>query len=275
MVARIAAIVLSSAMVVMAADGKKLPRTGAPGPGQEAPKGLIKPGAKNLIPNGDFEAGTDSPTGWQSVDGLTSFWVRDPDPAHGKAIKFDTDVLQSQGYDWWVKIASGAMPGDAPRKQGTVEPKYDTLAGLDGVWYWSDFIPVEKGKAYWLTVDVKGPPILVWLVGYPEKGSTAFGADSAAFQEVLASRKSGRAPDATRKREVFVHNYVWKGQLAAGGSDGWKTYSRRNKPFRPTSVTPKVKYVRVMVYPFWPPGEYLLDNVRLVEYDEAGGPASK
>jgi hypothetical protein len=28
-----------------------------------------------------------------------------------------------------------------------------------------------------------------------------------------------------------------------------------------------VKYVRVLLYPFWPPGEYFVDNVRLVEYD--------
>lgn len=270
MTARIVAVLLTTgAMVVMAADEKKTLRPAAPRAGEEVPQGFLRPGAKNLIPNGDFEAGTDTPDGWQTVDGLSAFWVRDADPAHGKVIKFDTDVLQSQAYDWWVKIANGSRPGDAPAKQPTVEPKYDTLAGLDGVWYWSDFIPVEKGKAYWLTLDVKGPPLLAWLVGYPEKGDTSFGADAAAFQEVLTSRRSGKAPDTSRKREVFVHKYVWKGQLAAGGSATWKTYSRRNKPFRPTSVTPSVRYVRVMIFPFWPPGEYAVDNVRLVEFDEA------
>src|SRR4051794_19848588 len=50
---------------------------------------------RNLIPNGDFEAGATTPAGWQTVDGLSSFWVADDDPAHGKVIKFDTDVLQS------------------------------------------------------------------------------------------------------------------------------------------------------------------------------------
>src|SRR5436309_15292565 len=96
-------------------------------PKETKPK--IKPGAKNLVPNGDFEAGTDSPTGWQKVDGLTTFWVKDPDGKRGKVIKFDTDVLQSQGYDWWVKVAKGAKAQDAPKKLPTVEPKYDTLAG--------------------------------------------------------------------------------------------------------------------------------------------------
>src|ERR1700730_5361367 len=93
--------------------------------------------AKNLIPNGDFEEGDATPKHWQTVDGLTAFWVKDPDPKHGKVIKFDTDVLQSQGYEWWGKIARGkATAKDAPKKQPTVEPKYDTLAGLDGVWFW-------------------------------------------------------------------------------------------------------------------------------------------
>jgi hypothetical protein len=240
----------------------------------EKPKPPPAGGGVNLIPNGDFEEGKTTPTGWQTVDGLSSFWVKDDDPAHGKVLKVDTDVTQSQAYDWWVKIAKGALPGDAPKKDPTQEPKYDTLAGNDGVWFWSDFIPVEKGKAYWLTLDVKGPPILAWLVGYAEKGDSSFGADAAAFQEVLKSKRTGRATDTTRKREVFVHKYVWKGQLAAGGSAGWKTYSRRNKPFRPTSVTPNVRFVRVMIYPFWPPGEYRVDNVRLVEYDEPAKPAA-
>ncbi len=225
-------------------------------------------GAKNLVPNGDFEAGDVTPTGWQTIDGLTTFWVKDEDPKHGKVIKFDTDVYQTQGYDWWVKIARGAAPKDAPKKIPTVGDKYDTLAGLDGVWFWSDFIPVEKGKAYWLTMDVKGPGLLAWLVGYPKKESTAFGADAAAFQQVLEEKITGVPKDVKRGFEMFIHKYTWKGQLAAGGSNEWKTYSRRAQPFRPTANTPDVQFVRVLVLPTWPPGIYYLDNVRLVEVED-------
>ena len=75
---------------------------------------------ENLIPNGDFEAGKNTPDGWQTIDGLSSFWVEAPDPAHGKVIKLDTDVLQSQGYEWWAKIVKGADPKQAPKKQPTV-----------------------------------------------------------------------------------------------------------------------------------------------------------
>jgi hypothetical protein len=219
--------------------------------------------AKNLIPNGDFEQGELTPTGWQTVDGLSSFWVDDADAARGKVLRFDSDVLQSQAYEWWAKIADGASPKDAPKKLPTVEPKFDTLAGLDGVWFFSDFVPVEKGKAYWLSLDVKGPEIMVWLMGYPEKGSTAFGADAEAFQGYLL-KMAGKVKN-ERGRKNLIHSYVWKGQLKAGGSDQWKTYSRREKPFRPTSVTPSVRYVRVLLFPYWPPGHYHVDNVRLVK----------
>jgi hypothetical protein len=224
----------------------------------------------NLLRNGDFEAGDGTPAGWQTVDGLSSFWVRDDDPAHGKVIQFDTDVLQSQAYDWWVKIARGASPKDAPGKEMTQGDRYATLAGNDGVWFWSDPAPVEKGKAYWLTLDAKGPgPIMVWLVGYPDRPSTAFGADEGAFQEYLQGKVSRPQPN-KRGRDPFLHKYVWKGQLACNTSDKWQTFSRRKQPFRPTAATPEVRYLRVLILPTWPPGVYRVDNVKLSEVDESG-----
>src|SRR5262249_9398181 len=143
--------------MILAAAGIGL--TAVAEPQNQAPKPKPPPNLKdrlNLIPNGDFEKGTLTPDGWQTVDGLTSFWVKDPDPAHGKVLKFDTDVLQMQAYDWWVQIAKGASPKDAPQKTPSKDPnKYDTLAAFDGAFMWSDFIPIEKGKAYWLTLDVR------------------------------------------------------------------------------------------------------------------------
>jgi hypothetical protein len=225
-----------------------------------------QPTASNLLPNGDFEQGRITPEHWQTIDGLSTFWVEDDDPRHGRVLKFDTDVLQSQAYQWWVKIADGASPADAPRKLPTQEPKYDTLAGLDGVWFWSDPIPVEKDKSYWLTLDAKGSGMLVWLVGYPEKPDTSFAADAGAVKQYF-EKVQGTAPPNERNRKAFIHKYVWKGQLSVPASKEWITHSRREKPFSPTKNTPSVKYVRVLLYPFWPPGEYYVDNVRLTEYD--------
>ena len=240
-------------------------------PGEEKQKAKAEP--KNLVVNGDFEKGKDSPDGWQQVDGLTTFWVDDPDKKRGKVIKFDTDVLQSQGYDWWVKIAKGSKAKDAPKKLPTKEPKYDTLAGLDGVWYWSDFIPVEKGKAYWFTMDYKGTPdVMAWLVGYEKKESTAFGADANAFQEYLKEKNTGKVADNKRLFESFINKYKWRGQLngryAKNLGNGWRRFTRDKMPFRPTKPYADVKFVRVLVLPFWPPGVSYLDNVRLTEYEE-------
>jgi hypothetical protein len=241
------------------------------GPAKEEPAG--KKEAKNLVPTGDFEKGKDSPEGWQQVDGLTTFWVEDPDKKRGKVVKFDTDVLQSQAYDWWVKVAKGAKAKDAPKKKPTAEPRYDTLAGLDGVWYWSDFIPVEKGKSYWLTIDVKGTPdVMAWLVGYEKKESAAFGADARAFQEYLKEKTEGSPRDNKRLFEGFINKYTYRGQLNARYAkpleNGWRRWTRDKLPFRPTLRTPKVRFVRVLVLPYWPPGVAYIDNVRLTEYEE-------
>jgi hypothetical protein len=256
------ALVATAAWAGQAAETEKSkarPAAKAPSKPSLSPDG-------NLLPNGNFDAGKITPGHWQTVDGLSSFWVKDADARRGRVLKFDSDVLQSQAYDWWLKIDDGASPLKAPRKVPTTPPKYDTLAGLDGVWFWSHPIPIKKGKPYWLTLDVKGPEILVWLVGYPEKPSVSFGADAGAVQQYFSKRR-GKAQPNKRGRKAFIHKYVWRGQLKAGGANQWRTYSRRKKPFHPTKYTPKVKWVRVLLYPFWPPGKYFVDNVRLVEYD--------
>src|SRR5262249_61788217 len=148
--------------------------------------------------------------------------------------------------------------------------KSHPLAGLEGVWFWSDPIPVKKGQAYWLTVDAKGPSggMLAWLVGYPEKPQTAFGADAGAFQEFLQQKITNKPLPRGRNFEPFIKKDKYRGQLSsiAGSSPNeWRTFSRRQQPFRPTENTPDVRYVRVLLYAYWPPGVYYFDNVRLTE----------
>ncbi len=223
---------------------------------------------ENLILNGDFEEGDLTPKHWQIADCLCSYYVKDDDPKHGMVMKFDTDVDQGQAYEWWVKIANGVSPKMAPKKKPTVPPKYDTVAGIEGTWFYSALVPIKTGKAYWLSLDVKGPEIMVWLIGYKEKVSDAFGADRGSFLEILEEYKTGKKPDRSRNFQSFINRYNWKGQLKAGGPNEWRTYSRRNMPFRPSLHAGRpsgVKYVRVLLYPYWPPGEYFVDNVKLVE----------
>ncbi|NQU10263.1 hypothetical protein HQ590_05710 [bacterium] len=226
------------------------------------------PQGPNLLTNSDFERGHGTPEGWQTIDGLTTFWVDDPDSQHGKVLKVDTDVDQTQAYQWWSKIRAGAAPQDAPVKTPNTGSKEGTLAGLDGVWFYSDPVPVEPGKAYWLTIDVKGPPILLWLQGYPEKPDTTYGAEAIAFLGWLGDQDGTRTP--VRGHQKMIHPNDWKGRLDAGGANEWKTYSRRKKPFRPTAKTPNVRWVRVLLLPYWPPATYYIDNVRLTEWAEDG-----
>lgn len=240
-------------------------------PSKEKAEKKEEPAAqKNLIVNGDFDEGEITPKGWQTIDGLTSFWEKDEDPKRGKVLKLDTDVLQKQAYDWWVKIHGGSSPKDAPAKTPSTDPnKYDTLAAFDGTFFWSDAIPVKKGQSYWLTLDVKGPAgMMVWLVGYRDKPDVSFAADMAAPLDYIKDKISPKPREKGRDFDGFIHKYEWKGQLVVGGSDTWKTYSRRKQAFRPTANTPKVKWVRVFLLPYWPPGTYYVDNVRLVEVDE-------
>jgi hypothetical protein len=279
-------LLLVCATILVAAGVARLPPMSAQSPKPDPKSATPKAEPVNLVRNGDFESGTLSPDHWQTVDGLSTFYHRDSDPKRNRCIRFDTDILQSQGYEWWAKFAKAEslrevlttlgygwwaerieqpLAKNAPEKLPTVEPKYDTLAGLDGVWYWSDYIPVEKGAAYWLTLDAKGAGMMVWLVGYPEKGPTAFGSEAKALQGYVRELALPKNMPQKRGHDAIIARYIWRGQLSVAGSAGWQTFSRREKPFRPTSVTPAVRWVRVLVLPFWPPGEYYLDNVRLVE----------
>ena len=232
-------------------------RPAAPKAGEEAPKGFIKPGARTSIPNGDFEAGTITPTGWQTVDGLSSFWVKDDDPAHGKVIKFDTDVLQSQGVrlvgqDRRRRLAR-RRPAQAAHRRAQVRHPRRPRRRL----VLERLHPGREGEGVLAHARREGAAASSpgWSAT-PRRATRPSAPTRRRFRKCSRASGPARPPTPTRKREVFVHKYVWKGQLAAGGSTDWKTYSRRNKPFRPTSVTPNVRYVRVMIYPFWPPGEY-------------------
>ena len=92
------------------------------------------------------------------------------------------------------------------------------------------------------------------------------------MREYIANAKGGpggigTVPSKMTDKKGFFHRYVWRGRMDAGQSGGWQMFSRRKKPFGPTRFTPNVKYVRVMLYPYWPPGPIYIDNVRLFEYD--------
>jgi len=121
----------------------------------------------NLVVNGDFERGKDTPEGWEPVDGLCSFWVEGVSP-DGKCIMFDTMVLESQYTEWRRAFESGASARDAPAKVPPRPPYYDTVGGTTGAHLYSDPIPIRQGKTYRLDFDYLGPEgaTKVFVKGY-------------------------------------------------------------------------------------------------------------
>jgi hypothetical protein len=231
-------------------------------------------GATNLMVNGGFEEADDkgdSPKHWQDVDNLIYFWTTDPaSPERGKVIKIDTDVQQKQTYEWWTaRYLRAAALDKAPTKLPTVEPKYDTIAGLDGGFYWSDFIPIKPGRAYKVYVDAKGPASKVFVRGYEKELPLSFGDEAPAVQQVFREARGEPAYDAKGKQVRYFLRYRYSTWFTVGGDGSqWKTYTHE-KPKNPTNreITEDMRYIRIMLYPYWPAATYWYDNIRVYEVD--------
>lgn len=197
----------------------------------------------NLLENGDFEKGKGpGPDGWERPDELTTTWVDAPG-RKGRCIRIDTDVLASQYRERRDVIekalAEGKEPPPPPKRLPTRPPKYDTVAGLDGVSFASREVPIRAGGSYRLSADamVEGAASpRVWVK---------------ALREVKSS--SG-----VRER------VVWKKALVCEGAGReWKTFSMT---FPSRGGFPEgVRKLRVELYAYWPPGVYHFDDVRLEE----------
>jgi len=212
----------------------------AAGAGAQAENEKKPGGNRNLVKNGSLEKGSaKGPVGWQQPDGLTSFWVKDPLGA-GKCLRFDSDVQKEEARARWAEMERKDPPPARP-KTPTRGRKFDTVGGGDGVRFFSDPIPVKKGAAYRLDID-----FMPGACGLP-------------------GRKK-------MQPKVFIVGYVLhQGRLrriykiyknCRGEAGKWTT---NTVYFHPTDRTPVVQSVRVMLFPYWPPGEYFFDNVRLTE----------
>jgi hypothetical protein len=226
-------------------------RASAKGLTREAQVAQGKGPAELRVLNGDFEAELileggrkGSPTGWDRVDGLTTFWVEDPFPGPdgrvpGRVIKMDSDVLESEWLKRRQEIAED--PDSKPWTKTLVDPKqqYATVGATYGVSYYSAPIQIRKGQAYRLSLDFracaqKGGQSKVWVRGY---GRLETG-DGKEWRRIYDSLHTLRTDDPK-----------------------WHRYTN---VFHPTKNTPSVQRVRVMLYSYWPRGEYRWDNVGIV-----------
>lgn len=220
---------------------------------EDAPK--APPSSKeeriNLVANGGFEEkGAAGPRGWgmvglpgggQEVDGLTSFWVKEG-PEGSSCLKFDTDVNLEEAKERWKHIREGGKDAARP-KSPTRPPYYDTVGGNDGVNLLGQELEVKPGMAYEVQADVKttGTTGFIFIRGYGEvKGE---------------------------KRVLYKYQRNLDPSLPGFKAGEWFRVKDRNL-FHPTQKTPKVKWIRVSLYAYWPVGNMWFDNVAVYERPE-------
>ncbi len=194
----------------------------------------------NLVANGDLEewAGEspdDGPAGWERPNGLTTFW-EDAGPPHGRILRTHTDVYLSQWELWYPLWKGGAPAGEAPERIPTSGPKYDTVGGTCGAWFFSDWIPVESGQLYKVSFDMKGR----WI-----DGPIVF---------VAKVFVKGYAPFEDQRREVFR---AYKACRTETQGREWEHFERT---FHPTRRTSSVQWIRIKVFTYWPVDNYYFDN---------------
>ncbi len=226
------------------------------------------PGSVNLLKNGDFEtpnADKNGPANWQPVDNLVYHWHRDADTAHGRTIRIETDIAQSDAYAWWKKLfQEHGKLADAPAK--VHDESYNSVAGLDGGFYASDLIAIKAGAAYKVYIDAKGPVAKVFIRGYEKEVPLSFGDEQPAVQEMFAVARGESTLTKEGKARKHRLRYAYQTWFAVGGADSWKTYTHK-QPRHPNGreLTEDVRWIRIQIYPYWPPATYEFDNVKVVE----------
>jgi hypothetical protein len=221
---------------------------------EAAARAQVKP--QNLVINGDFEqlvrtgpgAGVD-PVGWERPNGLTTFIERQ-DALHGRSLHMDTDVYESD-YNRWIKeFAAGAATAKAPRKTPTQGLKYDTVGGNYGVHFYSDPIPVTPGRTYRVEIDYRSATGDFFFPKLFIRGwADVEGQDRIVYDGYLALRSLEKTGD-------------------------WKHNQRLvTVPLPEALGGRKIKYLKLMIYAYWPPGDYYFDNVALYEVVDAAPPA--
>ncbi len=210
------------------------------------------------LENGNFEEAAPAeagrplaPKGWAHPDGLTALWTTDPAaPEHGKIILLDTDVLESEAKKRQAALRKtaedkSAIP-EAPRKSAlTQKEQYDAIGATYGVSYYSQNLACKPKQAYKISFDFKGPSggAKVWVRGWGP------------FQEE------------TRRRWETIVN------CRTGGNE-WTHFEQAFHPTRRPLSKEKITYIEisyfhVMLYAYWPRGQYRFDNIQIEEISDA------
>ncbi len=210
------------------------------------------PGADNIVKNGSFEEkdkeNPRQPAHWQRLDGLCTFWVKDP-LRKGRCLKIDTDVYKEEYLARQKELKQKPVPPARP-KTPTSGSKYTTIAGVDGVPFYSDWITVKPGQFYRLTVESK--------TGKGKKTPKVF--------------IKGYFLDPRRPKH-YQRRVMYKKYLDCPATQS--KWAKHETVFCPTVDSEKVQWMRIMIYGYWPPGVYYFDNVQLVPASASDAKRSK
>jgi hypothetical protein len=148
------------------------------------------------------------------------------------AICLDTSISERDMVSQWEK--TGLTQWNIPN------PAPNAIAETYGLSYYSDPIPVRSGQVYKVSFDYKGPSggAKLWVRGW------------------------GLYQGEKRRRYETIVNCRVK-------DPGW---TRFEQEFAPTKHRPEVTEMRVMLYAYYPAGQYWFDNVRIEPVSDLRSP---
>ncbi len=227
--------------------------------------------------NGDFS----DQAGWDAPDNVSTFFQRVKDPGHGLVLRVRTDLKREP----WLAYRRALMLGRAdPSKPPTIgrDTTYGSVAGLEGVHFASEMLPAKAGQRYWLTVDCKpttakvDPESMffpkVFVKGFARTAHAMDGLSETALAEMgLSPEQFAELPETKRRQLIQADarkhplRYVrecYRWYLSCRATPGeWNHFAA---PFPPRGgLGDNVDFLQIQVYSYWPPGEYLWDNVHL------------
>lgn len=232
-----------------------------------------------LNANGGFEQG---PRHWDAPDNVSTF-LEDL-AGHGKVLRVRTDLERDPWLEYVRNLRLGLADPSKPPKIGK-DTSYNSVAGLEGVHYRSDWIAAVPLQRYWVACDHKGlGGAKVFLKGYRDMADEADGLPEVSMVErkltpeafAKLSRDEQKkliAADAKAHPERYRREcYRWYLNCKDSGGQ-WKHFAA---PVPPRGGLPKnVQWLQIQVYSYWPPGEYLWDNVSLYKDPNQKAPAEE
>lgn len=225
-----------------------------------------------LNPGADFE---DPASGWDAPDNVAVFYEPSPD-GHGGVLRVKTDLKRDPYLKYRQALQNGQA--DAANPPTIKEDRsFTSLAGVEGVHVRSVWIKATPGQRYWLTADIQGQANetffpRIFVKGFLDDYDAANGLHGQSMRERGLTPRSFAARPVNERKAIIAEDvaqhperyrrecYRWYLACRVTG-DGWQHFA---EPFPPRGGLPdNVQWLRIDIYCYWPPGEYVIDNVGL------------